>query len=84
MLSARGDRHDLVSASPAARDDDERAAFVHAAPTRAVGVGGGASVRDVDGITVVAKRIPRAAASRGTCRRQRRASSLGTLPLQLR
>lgn len=58
MLSARRVRHDLVSASLAARDDDELAAFLHAAPTGAVGVGGGSSVLDVDGITVFAKRIP--------------------------
>lgn len=58
MLSTRRVLHNLVSASLAARDDDELAAFVHAAPTSAVGVGGGASVLDVDGITVFAKRIP--------------------------
>lgn len=58
MLSTRRVRHDLVSASLAARDDDELAAFLHAAPTSAVGVGGGSSMLDVDGITVFAKRIP--------------------------
>lgn len=58
MLSTRRARHGLVSASLAARDDDELAAFLDAAPSGAVGVGGGSSVIDVDGITVFAKRIP--------------------------
>lgn len=58
MLTTRRVRHDLVSASLAARDDDELAAFLHAAPTSAVGAGGGSSVLDVDGITVFAKRVP--------------------------
>lgn len=58
MLSTRRSRHDLVSASLAARDDDALSALLHAALTRAVGVGGGSSVLDVDGITVFAKRIP--------------------------
>ncbi|WP_231954996.1 protein kinase family protein [Occultella aeris] len=58
MLSARRVRHDLVSASLAARDDDELAALLDAAPTGVVGVGGGSSVLDVDGIAVFAKRIP--------------------------
>ena len=58
MITARRFRHDLISASLAARDDDELAAFLHAAPTSAVGVGGGSSVLDVDGVPVFAKRIP--------------------------
>jgi len=58
MLSDRRARHDLVSASLAARDDDELAAIFRAAPNGAVGVGGGSSILDVDGITVFAKRIP--------------------------
>jgi hypothetical protein len=58
MASTRRVRHDVVSTSLAARDDDELAAFLHAAPTSAVGVGGGTSVLDLDGITVFAKRVP--------------------------
>ena len=58
MLTPRRARHDLVSASLAARDDDELAALLRGAPTSAVGVGGGSSVLDVDGIPVFAKRIP--------------------------
>jgi len=58
MLSARRDRHELVSASLAARDDGELAALLHDASGGAVGVGGGASVLDVDGVRVFAKRIP--------------------------
>ncbi|MGW1062752.1 serine/threonine protein phosphatase [Micromonospora rubida] len=58
MLAARRFRHDRVSASLAARNDDELAAFLHAAPTGAVGVGGDSSVLDVDGVPVFAKRIP--------------------------
>jgi hypothetical protein len=58
MLIDRRLRHDRVSASLAARNDDELAAFLHAAPTGAVGVGGGSSVLDVDGLPVFAKRIP--------------------------
>jgi hypothetical protein len=58
MLTARRSRHDRVSASLAARGDDELAAVLDAAPTGAVGVGGGCSVFDVDGVPVFAKRIP--------------------------
>ncbi|MFJ4107701.1 protein kinase family protein [Oerskovia enterophila] len=58
MLSTRRARHDLASASLAARDDDELSAFLRDAPTSAVGVGGGTCVLDVDGITVFAKRVP--------------------------
>lgn len=58
MLTARRVRHDLMSASLAAHNDDELAAFLHAVPTSAVGVGGGSSVLDVDGVPVFAKRIP--------------------------
>ncbi|WP_203335453.1 hypothetical protein [Nocardioides limicola] len=58
MLSTRRVRHNLVSASLAGRSDDELAAFLDAGPTRAVGVGGGTSVFDIDGITVFAKRVP--------------------------
>src|SRR4051794_34250030 len=58
MLTARRFRHDRMSASLAARSDDELAVFLHAAPVGAVGVGGGCSVLDVDGVPVFAKRIP--------------------------
>ncbi len=58
MLSTRRVRHDLVSSSLAARDDDELAAALQAGPTGAVGVGGGSAVLDVDGITVFVKRVP--------------------------
>jgi len=58
MRSTRRARHDLVSASLASRDDAELAAFLTAAPTNAVGVGGASSVLDVDGVAVFAKRIP--------------------------
>ncbi|MCC2334997.1 serine/threonine protein phosphatase [Cellulomonas wangsupingiae] len=51
-------RHDLVAASLAARDDEQLAALLRAAPRGAVGVGGGSSVIDVDGVRVFAKRIP--------------------------
>jgi hypothetical protein len=51
-------RHDRVSASLAARDDDELATLLDAAPPGAVGVGGGYSVFDVDGVPVFAKQIP--------------------------
>ncbi len=57
MLSARRARHELVSASPAARDDDELLVLLRAALSGAVGVGGGSSLIDVDGVTVFAKRI---------------------------
>jgi hypothetical protein len=58
VLIARRARHDLVSASLAARDDDELAALLETAPAGGVGVGGGSSVVDVDGAAVFAKRVP--------------------------
>lgn len=58
MLSTRRGRHDLVSASLAARDDDELVMLMDAARTSTVGVGGGSTVLDVDGVAVFAKRIP--------------------------
>lgn len=58
MLSTRRARHERVSASLAALDDDGSAALLRAAPTGAVGVGGGSTVLDVDGVPVFAKRIP--------------------------
>lgn len=58
MTSSRRARHALVSESLAARDDEELAALLRAAPTSAVSVGGGTAVLDVDGISVFAKRVP--------------------------
>jgi hypothetical protein len=58
MQSHRGLRHDRISALLTARHDDELAAVLRAAPANAVGVGGGSSVLDVDGVPVFAKRIP--------------------------
>jgi hypothetical protein len=47
-----------MSALLAGRDDGELTTLLHSAPTSTVGVGGGASVLDVDGVPVFAKRIP--------------------------
>src|SRR6186713_3326177 len=58
MHSVRRLRHDRVAALLTARNDDELAAALRAAPVLAVGVGGGSSVLDVDGVPVFAKRIP--------------------------
>ncbi|NTX41586.1 serine/threonine protein phosphatase [Myxococcus sp. CA033] len=58
MHSLRRLRHDRISAWLTAHSDDELAAALRAAPTHAVGVGGGTSVLDVDGVPVFAKRIP--------------------------
>jgi hypothetical protein len=56
--ATRRARHDHLSAALAARTDGELAALVQAAPAGEVGVGGGSSVLDVDGVPVFAKRIP--------------------------
>ncbi|WP_239124357.1 serine/threonine protein phosphatase [Rhizocola hellebori] len=58
MLTPRRLRHDRISGSLADRRDDELAAFLQAAPAGAVGVGGGSSVFEVDGVPVFAKQIP--------------------------
>lgn len=58
MPSLRRLRHDRIAAELAARSDDELATVLRAAPTDVVGVGGGFSVLDVDGVPVFAKRIP--------------------------
>src|SRR5690606_25530923 len=58
MPATRRARHDLVSTSLAARDDDELVALLRSASTGAVGVGGGSAVLDVDGVAVFAKRVP--------------------------
>jgi hypothetical protein len=47
-----------MSALLAGRDDGELTTLLRSAPTSTVGVGGGASVLDVDGVPVFAKRIP--------------------------
>jgi hypothetical protein len=58
MVITRRSRHDRVAASLTARDDDGLAALIRSAPAGAVGVGGGSTVLDVDGVPVFAKRIP--------------------------
>lgn len=58
MLTSRLARHEQVSASLAAFDDDELTALLGAAPSGSAGVGGGISVLDVGGIPVFVKRIP--------------------------
>jgi len=58
MFSTRRTRHELMSASLAARDEDELAALITDALGGAVGVGGASSVIDVDGTAVFVKRIP--------------------------
>ncbi|GEL94054.1 serine/threonine protein phosphatase [Cellulomonas composti] len=58
MPSTRQVRHDLVSAALAACGDDELAAVLDDTPAGPVGVGGGSSLLDVEGIAVFAKRIP--------------------------
>lgn len=58
MHSLRRSRHDRTAALLAALTDDELAAALRAAPANPVGVGGGSSVLDVDGVPVFAKRIP--------------------------
>ncbi|MFS0702926.1 serine/threonine protein phosphatase [Cellulomonas sp. 179-A 9B4 NHS] len=58
MLAVRRARHELVSAALAARSDDDLASMLRTAPAGAVGVGGGASVLDLDGVAVFAKRVP--------------------------
>lgn len=51
-------RHAHVSAALAACSDDELTALLDAAPVGSVGAGGGATVVDVDGVAVFAKRVP--------------------------
>jgi hypothetical protein len=58
MHPVRRLRHERLSAALGARDDGELAAMLRAAPADVVGVGGGSSVLDVDGVPVFAKRIP--------------------------
>lgn len=58
MLLHRRFRHDRVAMSLAARADDELAALLQAASLNGVGVGGGSSIADVDGVPVFVKRVP--------------------------
>jgi len=58
MLRMRRCRHDRVAATLAARPDAELAALVQAASPVGVGVGGGCSRADVDGVPVFVKQVP--------------------------
>lgn len=58
MLLTRRSRHDRVAVWLAACADSELAALVQAASPRGVGVGGGTSIADVEGVPVFVKRIP--------------------------
>jgi hypothetical protein len=58
VVPSRRSLHDRVSASLAGHSDDELTALLHRAPAGVLGVGGGTSVLDVDGVPVFAKRIP--------------------------
>lgn len=58
MLAARRAQHDVVSASLRTRGDDDLAMLLATAPGAEVGVGGGASMLEVGGVPVFAKRIP--------------------------
>jgi hypothetical protein len=58
MLPARRSRHDRVAVTLAALRDVEVASLLRDAPTLGVGVGGGCSRADVDGVPVFVKRVP--------------------------
>ncbi|MDQ0425012.1 serine/threonine protein phosphatase [Cellulomonas iranensis] len=58
MLADRRARHDRVAAALAALDDDALGALLADGTDGSVGVGGGTSVVDVDGVAVFAKRVP--------------------------
>lgn len=58
MTAARGARHQRLSAFLASRSDIELAALLDTGYANSVGVGGGSTVLDVDGVPVFAKRIP--------------------------
>ncbi|WP_405497037.1 serine/threonine protein phosphatase [Nocardia sp. NBC_00511] len=58
MTTARGDRHRTLSASLAAQGDSALAALIDGGRSHSVGVGGGSTVADVDGVPVFIKRIP--------------------------
>jgi hypothetical protein len=52
MTAARIDRHGTLSSVLASRTDDELAALMDSGRPDSVGVGGGATVLDVDGVPV--------------------------------
>ena len=56
--TGRRSRHDRVSASLASRAHGELATLVQDASPHGVGVGGGSSIADVDGVPVFVKRVP--------------------------
>lgn len=58
MHLTRRSRHDRIAASLAAHTGGELAALQRAASRNRVGVGGGTSTADVDGVPVFVKRIP--------------------------
>jgi hypothetical protein len=58
VLTTRRVRHDLLSVSLAALDDEGLADLLATSPAGASGAGGATAVVDVDGIAVFAKRIP--------------------------
>jgi hypothetical protein len=58
VLPTRRSRHDRVASWLAARADGELVALLQAASLDGVGVGGGSSRVDVDGVPVFVKRIP--------------------------
>ncbi|MGW4767205.1 serine/threonine protein phosphatase [Nocardia sp. NPDC004278] len=58
MTAARSDRHQRLSAFLASRNNIELAALMDTGRPNIVGVGGGTTVLDVDGVPVFAKRVP--------------------------
>ncbi|RJO75275.1 serine/threonine protein phosphatase [Nocardia panacis] len=58
MTAARSDRHRTLSAFLASRSDIQLAELMDAGVSQSVGVGGGAAVVDVAGISVFVKRVP--------------------------
>ncbi|MFC7531671.1 serine/threonine protein phosphatase [Actinoplanes sp. GCM10030250] len=58
MLHTRRSRHDRVAASLAARTDGDLAELLLNSPLNGVGVGGGSSIAEVDGVPVFVKRVP--------------------------
>ncbi|WP_228538107.1 serine/threonine protein phosphatase [Nocardia sp. XZ_19_385] len=58
MTAVRCDRHRELSAFLASRSDIQLAELLHTTSSSSVGVGGGSSVVEVDGVPVFAKAIP--------------------------
>ncbi len=58
MLAERRVRHERVAAVLGGLDDDRLARLLVAGTAVGVGIGGGATVFDVDGVSVFAKRVP--------------------------